>query len=146
MLRRSEPDAPVLSAAYNMSPPDGSHWGRRQGMLATDVLKKNHQAILELFDRYRRTGRGDSRKKKALFDQIKRALRTHLCLEEEMLYPAMTRTPSPEAGRRLDGVLQEHLYIDDLLMSLSETRPQDREFDLRIDALRRKVDEHFHLE
>ena len=109
-------------------------------MLATDVLKKNHQAILELFDRYRRTGRGDSRKKKALFDQIKRALRTHLCLEEEMLYPAMTRTPSPEAGRRLDGVLQEHLYIDDLLMSLSETRPQDREFDLRIDALRRKVD------
>jgi len=58
----------------------------------------------------------------------------------------MARTPSPEPGRRLDRVLQQHLYIADLRMSLSETRPQDREFDLRIDALRRKVDEHFHLE
>jgi hemerythrin-like domain-containing protein len=115
-------------------------------MLATEVLKRNHQAILELFDRYRRAGRGDYRRKKDLFDQIRRAVRTHLALEEEMLYPAMTRRPSPEAGRALDGVLQEHLLIDDLLMSLAELRPQDREFDLRMAGLRRAVEDHLLLE
>jgi hemerythrin HHE cation binding domain-containing protein len=115
-------------------------------MLATDVLKRNHGAILELFDQYQRAGRGDHRKKKELFDRIKRAVRTHLSLEEEMLYPAMTRKPSPDAGRALDGVLQEHLLIDDLLVSLSELRPQDPDFDLRIAGLRRAVEDHLLLE
>jgi hemerythrin-like domain-containing protein len=115
-------------------------------MLATDVLKNNHKAILELFDSYKRAGRGDHRKKKELFDQIKRALRMHLGLEEEMLYPAMTRRPSPEAGKRLDGVLQEHLFIDDLLTSLSELRPQDRQFDVLLEALRRRVEGHLLFE
>jgi hypothetical protein len=115
-------------------------------MLATDVLKRNHQAILELFDQYRRAGRADHRRKKDLFDRIRRAVRTHLSLEEEMLYPAMTRRPSPEAGRALDGILQDHLLIDDLLTSLAELRPQDREFDARIAGLRRAVEDHLLLE
>jgi hemerythrin-like domain-containing protein len=115
-------------------------------MLATDVLMKNHRSILELFDRYRRAARGDYRKKKELFDSIKRAVRLHLCLEEEMLYPAMTRTPSPEAGRALDGVLQEHLFIDDALSSLSQMRPQDREYDGLMTMLRRRVEDHLRLE
>jgi len=115
-------------------------------MLATDVLKRNHRAILDLFDRYRRVGRGDHRARKDLFDRIRRAVRTHLGLEEEMLYPAMTRKPSPEAGRALDGVLQEHLLIDDLLTSLVELQPQDREFDVRMAGLRRAVENHLLLE
>ena len=40
-------------------------------MLATDVLKRNHRAILDLFDRYRRLGRGDHRGRKDLYDQIR---------------------------------------------------------------------------
>ena len=115
-------------------------------MLATDVLKRNHQAILELFDQYRRAGRADHRRKKDLFDRIRRAVRTHLSLEEEMLYPAMTRRPSPEAGRALDGILQDHLLIDDLLTSLAELQPRDREFDARIMGLRRAVEDHLLLE
>ena len=115
-------------------------------MLATDVLKRNHQAILELFDQYRRAGRGDHRRKKDLFDRIRRAVRTHLSLEEEMLYPAMTRRPSPEAGRALDGILQDHLLIDDLLTSLAELQPRDREFDARIAGLRQAVEDHLLLE
>jgi len=115
-------------------------------MLATDVLRNNHRAILEVFDRYRRAGRGDYGKKKELFDRIKRAVRLHLSLEEEMLYPAMIRTPSPEAGRRLDGVLQEHLHLDDLLTTLSGLRPQDRQFDRVMAELRRRVEGHLMLE
>ena len=115
-------------------------------MLATDVLRINHQAILELFDRYQRTGRADHRTRKDLVDRIKRSLRTHLSLEEEMLYPAMTRKPSPDAGRRLDRILQEHLLLDDRLAALSELRPQDREYDLRVAELRRMVEEHLLLE
>src|SRR5688500_18037875 len=115
-------------------------------MLATDVLRSNHQAILDLFDRYQRAGRGEFGKKKELFDQIKRAVRVHLSLEEEMLYPAMIRTPSPSAGRRLDGVLREHLYIDDLLTTLSALRPQDRTFYRTLLVLRRRVEEHLLLE
>ena len=115
-------------------------------MLATDVLKRNHRAILDLFDRYQRVGRGDHRAKKELFDRIRRAVRTHLSLEEEMLYPAMTRRPSPDAGRALDGVLQEHLQIDDLLTSLAELRPQDRDFDVRIAGLQQAVENHLLLE
>jgi hypothetical protein len=115
-------------------------------MLATDVLRNNHRAILELFERYRRTGRGEHGKKKELFDQIKRAVRMHLSLEEEMLYPAMIRTPSPEAGRRLDGVLQEHLHLDDLLTTLSGLRPQEKQFDRCMLELRRRVEAHLLLE
>ena len=116
-------------------------------MLATDVLRNNHRSILELFDRYRRAGRSDYGKKKEPFDQIKRAVRMHLSLEEEMLYPAMIRTPSPEAGRRLDGVLREHLHLDDLLTTLSGLRPGDRQqLDRGMAELRRKVEEHLALE
>src|SRR5262249_29423573 len=84
--------------------------------------------------------------KSRLFQQIKRAVRMHLSLEEEMLYPAMIRKPSPEAGRRLDGVLREHLFIDDLLTSLSSIRPQDWQFDLHLHLLRRRVEAHRMLE
>jgi hypothetical protein len=115
-------------------------------MLATDVLLKNHRSILDLFDPYRRFARGDYRRKKELFDRIKRAVRLHLCLEEEMLYPAMTRTPSPEAGRALDGVLQEHLFIDDALATLSQMRPQDRQYDSMMGMLRRRLEDHLRLE
>jgi hypothetical protein len=115
-------------------------------MLATDVLTRNHRAILDLFDRYRRLGRTDYRRKKELFDHIRRAVRTHLGLEEEMLYPAMTRTPTPEAGRALDGVLLEHLFIDDLLASMSGLQPRDRDFDVRMTVLRRRVEDHLLLE
>ena len=115
-------------------------------MLATDVLRNNHRAILELFDRFRRAGRADHGKRKEFFERIKRAVRTHLSLEEEMLYPAMIRTPSPEAGRRLDGVLQEHLNLDDLLTTLSGLRPQDRQFDRCMAELRRRVEAHLLLE
>jgi hypothetical protein len=115
-------------------------------MLATDVLKDNHRAILELFDRYQRAGRGDHGQRRELFQQIKRTLRTHLSLEEEMLYPAMIRRPSPAAVRRLDGVLREHLHIDDLLTSLSGLQPEDRDFDPGLRELRRSVEEHLQLE
>jgi hemerythrin-like domain-containing protein len=115
-------------------------------MLATDVLKRNLRTILDLFEQYRRVGRGDHRRKKDFFNRIRRAVRTHLGLEEEMLYPAMTRKPSPEAGRALDGILQDHLRIDDLLAALAELRPQDRQFDARMVGLRRAIEEHLLLE
>ena len=115
-------------------------------MLATDVLKDNYRSILALFDRYERAGRGEHALKRELFERIKRAVRTQLSLEEELLYPAMIREPSPEAGRRLDEVLQDHLVLDDLLMSLAALRTQDRRFDVRLAMLRRRVDEHRRLE
>ncbi len=111
-------------------------------MIATEVLRRNHLSILELFARYRRSGRCDPPKKKALFGLIKRAVRMHLSLEEEMLYPAMIRKPSPEAGQALDDVLQEHLQIDDLLDSLSNLDAQDREFDRKMTSLKERVERH----
>jgi len=115
-------------------------------MLATNVLRNNHAALLELFNRYKRSRRMSPRRKKELFDRIRRGLKAHLGIEEEMLYPALSRRPSPEAGDRLEAVLQDHLDIDERLASLSEMGPVHRKFGRDLGALRRKVEDHLLVE
>jgi hypothetical protein len=114
-------------------------------MRATDVLRNNHKAIFDLFERCRRAGGGDLRRRDH-FNRIKRAVRTHLCLEEEMLYPAMMRWPSADADRRLDALFQEHILLDDQLRILSGMGTKHRDFNARLGSLCWRMKEHLVLE
>jgi hemerythrin-like domain-containing protein len=112
-------------------------------MRATDVLRNNHKAILVLLERCRH---GGNHRRRDLFSRIKRAVRTHLCLEEEMLYPAMHRRPSPNADRNLDPLFQEHIVLDDQLRILSGMGTQHRDFNARLGSLSWRMKEHLVLE
>jgi len=115
-------------------------------MLATEVLIRHHRKLQGLFERYRRQARSGSRGKKATFDVLQRTLRLHLALEEELLFPATTRTPSPEAAQDLDGALQEHQEIGELLDSLSRSHPGKPAFENRMRLLERRIRGHLRLE
>lgn len=102
--------------------------------------------LMVLFRRFQGLGRRAYCQKKELFSQVKRSLKIQFILEEEMLYPALVSQPTSEIGSRLAGILEEHLLIDHLLLTLSESPRIDRTFDHRMDALRRRAEEHFRLE
>lgn len=115
-------------------------------MQATDVLDDHHRTILDLVDGFPRLGRGNRSRRRELFDQLQRAVRQHLGLEEEMLYPAMFRRPLPDAGRRLDRVLQEHLFLGDQLRILGDLGTEHRRFPFLLAAFRRRLKAHQALE
>lgn len=114
-------------------------------MLAIEVLSHHHRSILFLFRRYWRIGPNHPTRKRELFERIKLALKIQFTVEEEMVYPALTRISSSELGH-LDSVLEEHVLIDYLLVSLTEIQERNRAFDRRMDTLSRRVKEHLRLE
>jgi hypothetical protein len=115
-------------------------------MLATDVMIRHHRKLHGLFEQYRRLARRGDRGKKATFELLQRTIRLHLALEEELLFPATTRTPSPEAALDLDGALQEHQEIGELLDSLSRSQPGKPLFESRMRLLERRIRGHLQLE
>ena len=114
-------------------------------MRATKVLTRHHHKLQGLFERYRQARCG-ARERKALFDLIHRTLRLHLALEEEMFFPATTRTPSPEAAQDLDGALQEHQEIGELLDLMMRSQPGKPAFESRLRLLEGRVRKHLRLE
>lgn len=108
-------------------------------MKATDLLKKEHRAIRDLFAKYRRAPRG---RKVALLAEVRREVRLHFQIEAEVFYPALRRLGTDESADLVYEALAEHRIVKELMADLALRGPADPDFDSRVDGLRETVEHH----
>ena len=104
-------------------------------MDAIELLKRDHQEVTRLFQRYsaRRGGRGA----RSVIDTIGRELEVHAQIEEEIFYPAV-RYADDELARLVDESLREHARMKNDIAALREAGDDDA----RVMQLQQDVEHH----
>jgi hemerythrin superfamily protein len=105
---------------------------------AITLLKSDHTAVQEMFDKYEKTRSAD--RKAALAQQICMELTVHTQIEEEIFYPA-----AREAIRDqdlLDEATVEHASAKELIAQIRAGKPGDELFDAKVTVLGEYVKHH----
>jgi hypothetical protein len=105
---------------------------------ALTLLRADHAAVQELFDKYEKT-RSEERKAE-LAERICHELTVHAQIEEEIFYPA-----AREALRKtdlLDEAEVEHASAKDLIAQIEAGSPGDELFDAKVTVLGEYIKHH----
>ena len=112
-------------------------------MDATELLKKDHQEVTKLFQRFHSGPAGRARR--SLIDRICQELTVHMQIEEEIFYPAVRNTGDAELSPRVDESLREHQRIKEHVQAL-RARSSGEEKDGRLESvvatLQQDVEQH----
>ena len=107
-------------------------------MDALELLKKDHQAVKNLFDQIGDAEDGKQRKK--LFDQIDTQLNIHAHIEETVFYPEMQKID--ELNDMVEEALEEHQEVKTLLEEMEGRDPEDDQFIASLEELMENVEHH----
>jgi hemerythrin superfamily protein len=110
-------------------------------MDATTLLKKDHDAVRQLFQAFVDAGR-DVDARRALYRTIRHELQTHSRLEEQVFYPAVMRLRAEPAREAVRDALEEHHIVDGLLAELDQLEPEDAVYGEKMRALQESVERH----
>ena len=108
-------------------------------MNAIELLKKQHQEVDELFEKFEKAGEKAFEEKQRLFIQIADRLAAHASIEEKFFYPAVN---TEETEDILLESAEEHLGVKRILADLLELRPSDETFDAKVKVLQELVEHH----
>jgi iron-sulfur cluster repair protein YtfE (RIC family) len=111
-------------------------------MDATELLKKDHQEVTRLFQRFHDGSAGRGRR--SLVDEICQELTVHMQIEEEIFYAALRDTRDRELSQMADDRLREHQRLKEQVEGL-RSRPggdEDGALESQVAALERDVERH----
>jgi hemerythrin-like domain-containing protein len=103
---------------------------------ATQLLKKQHQEVKQLFKRYEDA---DESEKQELFEQIADDFAAHGEIEEKIFYPAVFVGPLKDMLRE---AVEEHLECKRLVADLLKMEPSDEQFDAKMKVLQELIEHH----
>jgi hemerythrin superfamily protein len=110
-------------------------------MDATTLLKKDHDAVRQLFRDFREAdGNADARR--IVFRTIRQALQTHSRVEEQVFYPAVMRVRAEPAREAVRDALEDHHVMDGLLAELDQLDPEDARYAEKMRSLQESVERH----
>ena len=115
-------------------------------MNATDLLKDDHDAVKELFDRFRDLGGEDRKEKQRLFDRIAGALEIHAEIEERFFYPAVRSVKSEDAREITLEAFEEHKIVKTLILQIRSLPSGDARKDAKMKVLMESVEHHIEEE
>jgi hemerythrin superfamily protein len=107
-------------------------------MDALELLKKDHQAVKDLFKRAETNK--DEKQQKRLFEQIKTELETHTRIEETIFYPAMAERD--ELKDMVLESLEEHKQVKTLLREMENLTSNSEKFEPKLKVLMENVEHH----
>jgi hemerythrin HHE cation binding domain-containing protein len=108
-------------------------------MKATDLLKKQHKDVMELFKEVLEAEDPESRRQ--LCDQISLDLSVHSKIEEEIFYPAVQALGDKGEEMVLEA-LEEHHVVDLVIGELPNVDPEDVSFHAKLTVLQELVEHH----
>jgi|SRR5579863_3992355 len=108
---------------------------------AITLLKEGHAAVKKLFER-EKTLTKQLAAKVSIFNEIKAALEVHATIEEEIFYPAVKKARSENVKNEVREAYEEHKQIKSLLAQISNIKPADETYDMKIKVLLEGVEHH----
>jgi hypothetical protein len=109
-------------------------------MKATDLLKKQHREVKNLFKKLESTD--NARMRRQLMTEIARNLEGHTTIEEEIFYPAVRELESRKAEEMVLEAYEEHHVVKLLLAELPRVNPEDERFEARMTVLSELIEHH----
>ena len=106
---------------------------------ATDLLKKDHDKVRDLFKRY---DEANGAARAAIVAEVSRELTVHAAIEEEIFYPAMQKSRESDTLKMVRESFEEHKIVKTLIQELAETSPKDPQFDAKFTVLKENVEHH----
>src|ERR687884_397660 len=109
-------------------------------MDAIALLKKDHQTVKRLFDRF------EKNPSKAIADKFLRELAIHSAVEEQLFYPAIRQAAEQEeleeADEKVLEALEEHHVAKWLLAEIEKLDADDERFEAKCSVLIESVRHH----
>jgi hypothetical protein len=102
-----------------------------------DLLKKDHDTVKDLFDRFE-AAQGRAAKKK-IVDHALTELKVHAAIEEEIFYPAVRRAVGKDIMNEAD---EEHHVAKVLIAELDEMDGREAHYDAKFTVLAENVRHH----
>jgi hemerythrin superfamily protein len=106
-------------------------------MNAIEMLKKEHRAVEELFEKFEAAKSAGPRRK--VFEQIADALAVHAAIEEKHFYPAVKAKQTEDM---LHEAVEEHLEIKRIIADLLALDASDETFEAKVTVLQEDVQHH----
>ncbi|HEV8309843.1 MAG TPA: hemerythrin domain-containing protein [Methylomirabilota bacterium] len=109
-------------------------------MNATRVLRRDHEAMRELFFRLQALS-GAEQRLEAL-REVASDLVIHARIEDDLFYSALETAAGAEADRLVDAARGQHERVEDLIERLIVMDGRGEEFDRGVAELQRNVEDH----
>lgn len=106
---------------------------------ATDMLKKDHRKVEELFEKVKANEDGNNR---AVFKRIKAELDVHTHIEEKIFYPFLLKKGDDELQKIVREGIEEHRQAKMFLAELNEQTGTSELFKARIKVLMEDIEHH----
>jgi hemerythrin superfamily protein len=113
---------------------------RRKQMKATDLLQRDHAAVMTLFAELGRPTTPAGQSRRELIQKLATELEVHAEIEHEIFYPALREIEGAE--RLVEQAEQEHQEVRDLLAEVLGMDHADEELEARIGDLEAAVLHH----
>jgi hemerythrin-like domain-containing protein len=107
---------------------------------AIEMLKADHQKVMDLFSEYAATS--DQKAKRQIATRVFVELETHAQLEEIVFYPAFAEEADEEGKQLVTESLEEHQEVKELIEELRDLEADEAEFDAKFCALMDNVQHH----
>jgi hemerythrin superfamily protein len=111
-------------------------------MDAIELLKRDHQEVTKLFQRFFGGGEG-GRGRRQLVQEICNELDVHSQIEEQVFYPAVRETGDEQLRRQVDEALQEHQRVKEQVTALRRMDAEDEgQLESMVSTLEQDVERH----
>ena len=116
-------------------------------MKATLLLRKDHEKIHELFEKFGSASRPGENGNRGLFEEIRRELTLHLKVESEVFYSALRDYSTTRSTVDLvDSLSDDHDKIERLLEEIENSGNDDKLLESSVTRLIELVDAHIQKE
>lgn len=116
-------------------------------MKATLLLRKDHERLHDLFEKFGQPSRSGQITKRQIFDEIHRELSLHANIENEVFYAALRDSSTrKETTDLVETLTEDHGRMDKLLEEISNSASNEKLFESKVAQLAELVQAHVERE